>query len=97
MTTNNIISTVPVQTKTSSYDVQIGRGLLGNLSDILKDVVETQEQKQPDKVFVITDDNVWGHYKEAVLSSFELTPSPDVTDEEIKNSPNWKKQDGSEN
>ena len=94
MDTPNIISTVPVKTKTTSYDVKIGRGLLSSLSKILSDVVCEREEKQPDKVFVITDDNVWKHHKDTVLESFQLESNGNPTDEEIKNSDDWKEQDG---
>ncbi len=89
----NIISTVPVKTKTSAYDVKIGRGLLAHLSQILSDVVSERGEKQPDKVFVITDDNVWQHHKDTVLSSFSLESNGNPTDEEVKNSEDWKRVD----
>ena len=89
---NGVNSSVKVKTQTSEYEVLIGRNLLKNLCDTVGQVVEERGEKHPDKVFVITDDNVWPLYKETVLSSFELHDHG-FGDENIENSPNWKRQD----
>ena len=60
---NNITATVPVKTATTQYDVLIGRKLLKNFLVILDKVVSERDEKQPDKLFVVTDSNVWGFYE----------------------------------
>lgn len=89
---NKIESTVSVKTATSEYDVMIGRDLLKDLCQILESVVEERGEKAPDKVFFISDDNVWPLYKETVLPSFNLHDHGH-SDEDIENSPNWRRQD----
>lgn len=88
----NIESTVPIKTATSEYDVMIGRDLLKDLCGILESVVQERAEKTPDKVFVITDDNVWPLYKDTLLPSFNLHDHGHA-DEDIENSPNWVRQD----
>lgn len=59
---SNVIKTVKVGAS-SGYDVVIGRGLLNNAGEIIKNVVK------PCKIALITDDNVDGLYSETIINS----------------------------
>ena len=59
---SNIIKTVKVGAS-SGYNVVIGRGLLKNTGEIIKEVVA------PCKIALITDDIVDGLYSESVINS----------------------------
>lgn len=89
---NGIESRVLVKTRTSQYDVLIGRGFLTDLCQFMETVVEKRNERAPDKVFLITDDNVWPLYKDVVLPSFDLHDNR-CDDEGIINSANWRRQD----
>lgn len=58
---------VTVTTSTTSYDVQIGTGLICDLKSILDAVAG----KPCDKVFFVSDSNVWRLCAEKVTGSFE--------------------------
>ena len=60
-----MVTKVPVKTATTSYDVMIGRDLLKGLPGIVENVVTERGEKQADKLFVVTDSNVWGFYEES--------------------------------
>lgn len=62
---------MPVATKTASYDVVIGRDFVSELGSILSDVVSKKGAKPADKVFFVSDSNVWPINGEKALASFE--------------------------
>ena len=56
-----MVTKVPVKTATASYDVLLGRGLLEDVPSIIKKI---GADKPTDKLFVVTDSNVWSFYCE---------------------------------
>lgn len=67
---DNIFSTVPVKTDSASYDVVIGRGFVCKLDDILQDTIAKQNFKPVDRVFFVSDSNVWEIYADKVVADF---------------------------
>lgn len=56
---------INVQTKLSSYDIIIEKGIFSNLDKLIK------ERLNPQKVFVITDKNVWNEYGTKIEKTIE--------------------------
>lgn len=67
---DNIFATVPVKTDSASYDVVIGRSFVCKLDDILQDTIAKQNLKPVDRVFFVSDSNVWKIYADKVVADF---------------------------
>lgn len=69
---DNIFATVPVKTDSASYDVVIGRSFVCKLDEILQDTIAKQNLKPVDKVFFVSDSNVWDLYADKVMADFSF-------------------------
>ena len=59
------MKTISVNTSSKSYEINIGRGLLKNCGDLIKNTLESN------RIFIVTDDNVAPLYLDTVKKSLE--------------------------